>query len=98
MLLLAGASGYLLIVYAGLAAAMWRVMRRKPSLPDIMPHLFLWTIILYFFAISAGPEAYSRFRIPVMPLLCVYAAYGFSTLFLRRARHQQRDALVNRAF
>ena len=100
-LLLAGASGYLLIVYAGLAAAMWagwRAMRRKPSLPDIMPHLFLWTIILYFFAISAGPEAYSRFRIPVMPLLCVYAAYGFSTLFLRRARHQQRDALVNRAF
>jgi hypothetical protein len=30
----------------------------------------------YVIVVSSGPEAYSRFRAPIMPLLCVIAAGG----------------------
>jgi 4-amino-4-deoxy-L-arabinose transferase-like glycosyltransferase len=36
------------------------------------------TIILYFLIISSGVWGYSRFRHPVMPLLCVLAGIGLS--------------------
>jgi 4-amino-4-deoxy-L-arabinose transferase-like glycosyltransferase len=32
---------------------------------------------LYVLLLSSGPEAYSRFRLPIMPALCVMAAAGF---------------------
>ena len=37
--------------------------------------LFLATIV-YFCLLSAGPEAYSRFRAPLMPVFCVMAGMG----------------------
>jgi 4-amino-4-deoxy-L-arabinose transferase-like glycosyltransferase len=33
-------------------------------------------IVLYVLVLSSGPEAYSRFRLPIMPALCVMAAAG----------------------
>jgi hypothetical protein len=33
-------------------------------------------IVLYLLVLSSGPEAYSRFRLPIMPALCVMAAAG----------------------
>ncbi|MBN1492531.1 MAG: glycosyltransferase family 39 protein [Candidatus Omnitrophica bacterium] len=38
-------------------------------------HLFIWGVIAYFMMFSAG-SACARFRIPIMPLLAVYAGYG----------------------
>lgn len=32
---------------------------------------------LYVLILSSGPEAYSRFRLPIMPALCIMAAAGF---------------------
>jgi hypothetical protein len=32
---------------------------------------------MYIIVVSSGPEAYSRFRAPIMPLLCILAAEGF---------------------
>ncbi len=37
--------------------------------------LFIGTIV-YFCLLSAGPEAYSRFRVPLMPLFCIMAGLG----------------------
>ena len=31
----------------------------------------------YVILVSSGPEAYSRFRMPVMPIFCVLAAGGY---------------------
>ncbi len=35
-------------------------------------------IVFYILVLSSGPEAYSRFRAPVMPALCIMAAVGLS--------------------
>jgi len=36
--------------------------------------------VAYFFAVSAGAEAYSRFRVPVMPMYALLAAGGAALL------------------
>jgi 4-amino-4-deoxy-L-arabinose transferase-like glycosyltransferase len=46
----------------------------------------LWILVaaaVYLVAVSGGPEAYSRFRVPVVPLLVVLAAAGFRWRRLR---------------
>ena len=69
LLIFALALGYLLILYTG--AARWLLFRaREITLWD----LCAWGIFLYLALISAGPEAYHRFRVPLTPILCLYAA------------------------
>jgi 4-amino-4-deoxy-L-arabinose transferase-like glycosyltransferase len=46
-------------------------------------------VIVYFVAVSAGPQSYSRFRHPVMPFLCILAGCG---LYLAR-RVDSRPAI-----
>lgn len=41
--------------------------------------LFLWGVLLYFVAISAG-QGGARFRLPVMPVLALYSARGLGEL------------------
>ena len=56
-------------------------------------HLLLWMTIAYLVAISAGPEANSRFRIPFMPLLTLYGAAGIGMgikMFFARSINQQK--------
>jgi hypothetical protein len=58
-----------------LAAVGWyRLVRERPSwwLASSMPAL----AIGYLLVLSAGPESYSRFRIPVVPLVVSLAAVG----------------------
>jgi hypothetical protein len=57
--------------FAGLGA-WWGHRRLKPLVPGLI-------LALYLIAISAGPESYSRFRAPVMPVLCVVAALGLGS-------------------
>ncbi len=40
--------------------------------------LCAWGIFLYLALIAAGPEAYHRFRVPLAPILCLYAAAALS--------------------
>jgi len=75
---------YLLIVYIGVVMALWLLIDiRKQASRDYVKsktckgsNLLIWGITLYLLLISAGPEAYSRFRVPVMPFFSLYGGYG----------------------
>ncbi len=67
--------GYLLLLFFGAVRAGYRLWQQR-SLS--LEHGFLGLVFLYLLLISAGPEAYSRFRVPLTPILCVYAAAGLS--------------------
>ena len=43
--------------------------------------LIMLFIIAYFVAVSAGPEAEPRFRLPVLPYMLIIAAFALSSLF-----------------
>ena len=78
LLVFALAFAYLAVLYAG--AGGWLLLRaREITVWD----LCAWGIFLYLALISAGPEAYHRFRVPLVPILCLYAA-GFSSRPLPR--------------
>jgi 4-amino-4-deoxy-L-arabinose transferase-like glycosyltransferase len=64
----------LFVVYTGVA--LWWFNRwRARRLAGV--DLLFWLVIVYFILLSAGPEANSRFRAPIMPFLALYAAAGW---------------------
>ncbi|HOE11784.1 MAG TPA: hypothetical protein PLQ35_02765 [bacterium] len=67
-LLLAYSLVHIVVVY--LCAGMYFYRSKRPE-----KWLFFLTI-LYFCLFSMGPEAYSRFRVPIMPLFCITAGLG----------------------
>lgn len=69
----------LLALYLG-AASWLSNWRREPAWA---PHLVVWLIVLYLLIVSAGPESYSRFRVPLMPLLAIYGGRGWQLLWGR---------------
>jgi 4-amino-4-deoxy-L-arabinose transferase-like glycosyltransferase len=69
---------YLLVLYAGAACGIWHALRAGRGQRAF--HLLACGVILYFILLSAGPEAHSRFRVPFMPLLALYAGLGLSAL------------------
>jgi 4-amino-4-deoxy-L-arabinose transferase-like glycosyltransferase len=80
---------YLVVIYLGMALWLLSVLARK----DITnTSILIIVIILYFFMISAGPESGSRFRVPVMPFLCLLAASGW--VWLGSVVHAKRNGLV----
>lgn len=70
------ALAYLLILYTATIYSLCQMGSIKRG--TLSAHLFILGIIVYFLIISAGPEAYSRFRVPIMPLLAVYAGEGIN--------------------
>jgi hypothetical protein len=44
----------------------------------------------YLVLVGAGPEAYSRFRHPIMPVLCLLAAVGASSLLHVTGAYRRR--------
>jgi hypothetical protein len=36
--------------------------------------------VVYLFALSSGPQSYARFRVPIMPILWLFAAGGLVVL------------------
>jgi len=83
---------YLLFVYAGGLMAGWQRFRKRKERRAQWNggHLLPVTMLVYMLVISAGPEAYSRFRIPIMPILCLYAGQGW--ILLLRSRMQVNGA------
>lgn len=77
---------YLLLIYVGISASFWHIIKRRDA--DWAIHALLWLMIVYFIVTSAGPEAYSRFRIPIMPVLCFYAGHGLSRIFAKLTPHR----------
>jgi len=66
-------AGYLALVYISVMR-WWVVSLRSAHIPIV--HCFLWGIVIYLVVVSIGPEAYARFRVPLMPVLVAYAAAG----------------------
>jgi 4-amino-4-deoxy-L-arabinose transferase-like glycosyltransferase len=66
-------------LYLGAAAGASRAMREgaRPAL------LFLAAFIAYFLLLSAGPEANTRFRVPIAPFVAVLAGFGWSRMLAR---------------
>ncbi len=62
-----------LIGLGGLVAA-WRSSVNRPVIITLM------LPVVYLFALSSGPESYARFRVPIMPILWVFAAGGLVVL------------------
>jgi hypothetical protein len=52
----------------------WRAVRGEPTA------IMTLAVVVYLLAIAGGPSAYARFRHPIMPLVCVYAACGLDLL------------------
>ncbi len=61
---------YLVVLYAGIVLFVRRGRLTNEA-------LFLILVALYVIAISSGPEAYSRFRMPIMPFFCILSAAGY---------------------
>ena len=69
-------SGYVLILYLGVAAGVASLIGQRRKEPLVL----LGVIVLYTALISSGPEAYSRFRTPLMPPFAILAGVGFASL------------------
>lgn len=66
----------LLLLYLGSLWGAYRLFRQRQWLQL----LSLLLMILYFVILSAGGETTSRFRIPVVPFLALFAGIGFDSL------------------
>jgi hypothetical protein len=64
-------------VYAGAARGVLRVTRGARS--RWPAHVLLAGIAIYLVVVAAGPEAYARFRVPVMPFLAIFAGIGWGS-------------------
>jgi 4-amino-4-deoxy-L-arabinose transferase-like glycosyltransferase len=62
---------FLGLLYAGV----WVLLRRREHWNADIALLVLTAA--FVIVVSSGPEAYSRFRMPVMPIFCVLAAGGY---------------------
>ena len=69
---------YLLLVYVAVLVALWRVFRVERR--DLVVHVMLSGVIAYLPVLSAGPEAGSRFRVPIVPFLALYAGQAAALL------------------
>jgi len=65
---------YLIGLYGLVIIGLINLFRQRPLI--LGQHLFLGVVVIYLVCISAGPEANSRFRSPVMPILAAFAAGG----------------------
>lgn len=66
---------HLLVLYAGVLLWGIRAWReRRLDADDVCA----WLVLGYLVAVTAGPEAYARFRVPLVPLLTVYSAAGLA--------------------
>ena len=69
---------FLLLLY-GFAARMWFALRMRKE--RVVRPTVLWmlaVIAVYFLAVSGGGQAVSRLRLPVMPILCIFAGEGIA--------------------
>lgn len=87
LLLYALVTAATLCIYGAFCYGVVRVIKNEEG--DPWWHAVILGTCAYLLLLPAGPESYARFRVPVMPLVAVYAAYGFSVW---RPRHRPRPA------
>ena len=81
-------AGMLLAFTSGVV--LWLV--RSPRSAWTAGAVLVVVVSAYFVVISAGPEAASRFRVPLAPLLAILAAAGWESL--RKTRLQRQSAPI----
>lgn len=82
------AMSYLIAVYGSGFVVIIRII---PHARHAWPlHGCMGLVAGYLVVISAGPEACARFRVPLMPIFCVYAGYGIFSLY-HHVTHQARS-------
>ena len=72
------ALGYMVLLYTGSGIAVFNLLRSKSANPAAQ--VFLLGVALYFILVSGGPEGYPRLRMPIMPVLALFAAAGWLQL------------------
>lgn len=73
---------HLLIVHTCASYSLWRIIRAER--PALVVHIFILGVIIYFLIISTMTEPGARFRIPIMPLITIYAGDGLNRLLIYR--------------
>lgn len=91
-MLSAAALVHLLLVYVGFGLCLWSV--RREALPRRLAVLLMAGLVAYFVVLSTGPQAYSRFRVPFVPLLTIGAAGGLSHGWDRRRRAERAPTVA----
>jgi 4-amino-4-deoxy-L-arabinose transferase-like glycosyltransferase len=76
---------YLAALYACSAAGIYALWKRDRELT-----LALLFVFLYFAVLSSGPESVSRFRVPFMPFLSIFAGTGAVFIFKRKIEPDTR--------
>jgi len=66
---------FLGLLYLGVFLALWLGWRTKTF---SIEQLLIWGVTLYILALSGGPSAFSRFRIPMAPFWAMLCAAGYS--------------------
>lgn len=68
------ALAFLSAIYLGVLVWLGIALSHKQFSPV---DVFCWGVFLYFVVLTAGPEGYYRFRVPLMPILSIYSAQGW---------------------
>lgn len=79
----------LFTLYAGNLLWWLAVIRRRLWVEPV--HWLLWLVMFYLVLLSAGPEANSRLRVPLAPLLALYAAAGILHFLNSTKNHAHLD-------
>jgi hypothetical protein len=72
----------LLLMALYIGAFVWVVAARRRDWTA--ERVLLMVILVYFLLVSGGPEAYSRFRVCIAPILSLFGAAGLVSLLSRR--------------
>jgi hypothetical protein len=64
----------IILTWSGIALALWH------SRPAYQELCLLLAVAALLVLAAAGPEAYSRFRVPAMPMIAIAASYGWVAL------------------
>ena len=79
---------FLVVLYCSTALAMF-----QKGLPHGVSTVVIVCILAYYLLISGGPVGYHRFRLPIMPLICVFSGYGLYLLHGRLRRTENGNLL-----
>jgi hypothetical protein len=86
-LLMCALEAFLIVLYALAVRGLWRARQNRIAV------FSLFGIALYFLLISGGAQAVGRYRLPVMPILCLFAAAGISRSQKNKCGTHQGPAL-----
>jgi len=88
-------SRFLMACLLAWIGALWILImigfRRSARLPFFIPIV----IFAYIVAVSSGPEAYARFRAPLMPILAMFAVNGCAVIYDRLPRLKTPGSIIS---